>query len=64
MINECYIGDCRDGLRKMIASAIKVQCCVTSPPYWNLRDYGVSGQIGLEKTMPEFIAAIARKTVR
>lgn len=58
MINECYIGDCRDGLRKMIAEGIKVQCCVTSPPYWALRDYGVAGQIGLEKTMPEFIAAI------
>lgn len=27
-----------------------VQCCVTSPPYWGLRDYGVAGQIGLEKT--------------
>ncbi len=28
-----------------------VQCCVTSPPYWNLRDYGVVGQLGLEKVM-------------
>jgi DNA modification methylase len=32
-----------------------VQCCVTSPPYWGLRDYGVSGQIGLEET-PEAYA--------
>ena len=32
-----------------------VQCCVTSPPYWNLRDYGVPGQIGLEETMGECI---------
>jgi len=33
-----------------------VHCCVTSPPYWGLRDYGVSGQLGLEKTPQEYIA--------
>jgi DNA modification methylase len=33
-----------------------VQCVVTSPPYWGLRDYGVAGQLGLEKTPEEFIA--------
>jgi DNA modification methylase len=33
-----------------------VHCCVTSPPYWGLRDYGVEGQIGLEATPAEFIA--------
>lgn len=32
-----------------------VQCCVTSPPYWQLRDYGVEGQIGLEDSLEEFI---------
>lgn len=32
-----------------------VHCIVTSPPYWNLRDYGVAGQIGLELTPEEFI---------
>lgn len=32
-----------------------VQCCVTSPPYWGLRDYGVEGQIGLEPSPEEFI---------
>jgi len=31
-----------------------VQCCVTSPPYWGLRDYGMDGQIGLEKTPEEY----------
>lgn len=35
-----------------------VQCVVTSPPYWGLRDYGVSGQIGLEDTPEEFIAVM------
>ena len=33
-----------------------VHCCVTSPPYWGLRDYGVDGQLGLEKTPDEYIA--------
>jgi hypothetical protein len=33
-----------------------VQCCVTSPPYWGLRDYGCEGQIGLEPTPAEFVA--------
>jgi DNA modification methylase len=32
-----------------------VHCCVTSPPYWGLRDYGVDGQIGLEETPDAFI---------
>lgn len=32
-----------------------IDCCVTSPPYWGLRDYGVVGQLGLEKTPEEFI---------
>ena len=35
-----------------------VHCCVTSPPYWGLRDYGVEGQLGLEKTPQEYIAKI------
>ncbi|MGE8501651.1 MAG: DNA-methyltransferase [Pseudomonas sp.] len=35
--------------------AKSVHCCVTSPPYWGLRDYGVDGQIGLEETPNEFI---------
>jgi hypothetical protein len=35
-----------------------VQCVVTSPPYWNLRDYGVAGQIGLEKTLEEYLATL------
>lgn len=35
-----------------------VHCCVTSPPYWGLRDYGVSGQIGLESSPQEYVAAL------
>lgn len=37
-----------------------VQCVVTSPPYWGLRDYGVSGQLGLETTPDEYIANMVR----
>lgn len=33
-----------------------VQCCVTSPPYWGLRDYGTEGQLGLEATPEEYVA--------
>jgi DNA modification methylase len=33
-----------------------VQCCVTSPPYFGLRDYGVPGQLGLEKTTEEYVS--------
>lgn len=35
-----------------------IQCCVTSPPYWGLRDYGVDGQLGLEKTPEEYAEKI------
>lgn len=46
-------GDNLTFLRKMPNES--VQCCVTSPPYWGLRDYGVEGQIGLEPTLGEFL---------
>ncbi len=35
-----------------------VQCCITSPPYWGLRDYGHAGQMGLEKTPAEYVAGM------
>ena len=57
-VDTCLIGDCRDVMRRMIAEGVKVQMCVTSPPYWGLRDYGVEGQIGLEATPEEFIATM------
>ena len=37
-----------------------VNCCVTSPPYWGLRDYGVEGQLGLEKTPEEYVENIVK----
>jgi DNA modification methylase len=49
-----YTGDCRDLLRELSDGCI--QTCVTSPPYWGLRDYGVDGQLGLETTPDEYVA--------
>ena len=51
---KILIGDCRDVLRRLPDAS--VQCCVTSPPYFGLRDYGVAGQIGLEPTPDAFVA--------
>lgn len=54
-MNKVYWGDCRDSMRQMAKEGVKVQMCVTSPPYYGLRDYGADGQIGLEQTPQEFI---------
>jgi DNA modification methylase len=49
-------GDCRDVLKTLPAES--VHCCVTSPPYFGLRDYGHDGQIGLEPTPDAFVAEL------
>jgi len=54
-MNKVFFGDCRDSMRQMAKEGIKVQSCITSPPYYGLRDYGVDGQIGNEQTPKEFI---------
>lgn len=46
-------ADVLDGLKLLEPGSI--QCVVTSPPYWNLRDYGIDGQIGLEETPDDFV---------
>ena len=46
-------GDCIEGLRTLPDAS--VHCCVTSPPYWGLRDYGHDGQIGLEPTPQAYV---------
>ena len=51
IIHNC---DVLEGLKRLPDES--VQCCVTSPPYWGLRDYGVDGQLGLEGTPDEYIA--------
>jgi len=49
-------GDVFDNIKKLDNDTI--DCVVTSPPYWGLRDYGVDGQLGLEKTYQEHIQNI------
>lgn len=49
-------GDCLEKLKEL--SAESVDCAVTSPPYWALRDYGVEGQLGLEPTFQEYITKL------
>jgi len=51
-------GDCRDTMRRWAAQGIKAQTCVTSPPYYGLRNYNHEGQIGLEETPEAYIAAM------
>jgi len=49
-------GDCRESLRTLPYKS--VHCCVTSPPYFGLRDYGVEGQLGLEQTPDQYVAEL------
>ncbi|MFM2124578.1 MAG: Bordetella phage vB BbrM [Acidobacteriota bacterium] len=49
-------GDCVQSLKQLADES--VQCCVTSPPYFGLRDYGHDGQIGLEPTPDDYVAKI------
>lgn len=55
-INKIYNLDCLEGLKLLPDECVNT--CVTSPPYWGLRDYGVAGQLGLEKTPEEFISKL------
>ena len=54
MSYELIIGDCVNSMKSMPEQS--VNCCVTSPPYFGLRDYGVDGQIGLEETPEQYVA--------
>lgn len=50
---DIIVGDCLEALREM--SDESVNCCVTSPPYWGLRDYAVDGQLGLESSPEHYV---------
>ncbi len=58
MTVEIRIGDVFDELAKLPDES--VHCCVCSPPYWGLRDYGVAGQIGLESTLAKHLDVIVK----
>lgn len=57
-MNKIEFGDCRETMRKWASEGVKAQTCVTSPPYYGLRDYGHEGQIGLEETPEQYISAM------
>lgn len=54
--NKIIQGDALEVLKTLESESI--DCVITSPPYWNLRDYGVEGQLGLEKTPEEYVAKV------
>lgn len=53
-----HVGDCLEIMQGMESGS--VQTCVTSPPYFGLRDYGMPGQIGLEPTPAEFVGRLVK----
>lgn len=53
MINKIHQGNCLFELQKIPSNTI--DCCITSPPYWNLRDYNNTDQLGLEETPEQYI---------
>jgi len=55
--NRVITGDCIDELQALPETSVHM--CMTSPPYWNLRDYGVDGQLGLAETPEEYVNNIA-----
>jgi site-specific DNA-methyltransferase (adenine-specific) len=56
ILNKIICGNALSVLKTLPNES--VNCCVTSPPYWGLRDYGVEGQLGLEKTFEEYITKL------
>lgn len=56
MTVRSLVGDCRTILKTLDSDS--VHCAVTSPPYFGLRDYGVSGQIGAEKSIAEYVGEL------
>ena len=56
-LNTIYNGDVLEVLKKMPSESIDM--CITSPPYWGLRDYGVEGQLGNEETYKEYLLKLS-----
>jgi DNA modification methylase len=55
---ELVVGDSREKLAMLETESF--QCCVTSPPYWGLRDYDTDGQIGAEESVHDYVADLVR----
>ena len=58
MHNVIEFGDCRAIMKQWREDGVKVQTCITSPPYFGLRDYGHEGQIGLEADVGDYVSNI------
>lgn len=56
--NKILNMDCREGIKLLENESI--DCCITSPPYWGLRDYGVDGQIGLEVSLNAYLECLVQ----
>ena len=56
MLNKIFLGDCLKGMAEMPENS--VDCVITSPPYFGLRDYGDAGQLGNEKTVADYVAKL------
>ena len=57
-IDIIYNENCLDGLKTLPSES--VNCCITSPPYYNLRDYGHNGQLGQENSIQEYISNLIK----
>ena len=57
-MNLIEFGDCRDIMRRWAMLGFKAQTCVTSPPYYGLRDYGHPGQLGRENSPDEYVKSM------
>ena len=55
---KILVGNCLDTLKTLEDKS--VNCCVTSPPYFNLRNYDSDEQIGLEESPKEFVNALVK----
>ena len=55
-MERIILGNAIEVLKELPAESI--DCCVTSPPYYQLRDYGITGQIGLEQTVEKYISKL------
>ncbi len=52
-VNRIHRGDSLKFMKRLPDKSVDL--CMTSPPYWKMRDYGIKGQIGQEKTLEEYI---------
>jgi len=67
-MNKIIFGDCRDTMRELIAQGVKVQMCVTSPPYFGLRSYDETA-LRIDPSLPDekkawLLAELERRGIR